>query len=116
MFDGEQKNSSDAWVHSDDPLGSLKRYDLSGTRLHGSLWVAPNPALVSRTLHLPHHLTNMVELLTSLFCLGDFPLPRSGGNLRVRLGNLWVYDGEGGSLTSPIDLTLSYRRSSRVLE
>jgi hypothetical protein len=116
MSPGEHENSKFEWLDSADPSGSLKRYDLNSSRLSCSLWVAPNPALRSRMPDLPHHCTNMAELLTLLFQLGDFPCPQAGGNLRVRLGSLWVFDGEGGSLTSPIDLTLNYKSSVNIFK
>jgi hypothetical protein len=111
MWRGEPMRSVFKWLVSDCPLESLKRYDLNLSNGNSSLWVAPNPALLSRMPDLRLHCMNMAGLLTSLFKQGDFPSPTTGGGLRVRLGNLWVFDGVGGSLTSPIDLILSYRRS-----
>lgn len=82
-----------------------------------TLWVGPNPGILSRTLQPADLCTNMEGLLISLFS-DPALLPRMiGGNLLVKLGNIWVYDGEETSKRLEIGLISSCKFSigGRVL-
>jgi hypothetical protein len=108
MFNGEPKRLSARWLSSVTPFALPKRLEMSSIKPNCTVWVAGNQELLSRTLDPARLFTNMAELLTSLFSDQDILRLSLGGPLRVRLGNLWVSDGEAGFHT-PIDLTLNFK-------
>lgn len=93
------------------PFGLPRQCVLKRTKPSFSLWVAPNPGLLSRTLDPQRLCTSMEELLTSLFSDPDFPPPTLGGNLLVKLGSLWASVGED-VVVSQIEIILNYSPSA----
>jgi len=92
----------------DSPCELPKFTEIPSGKLNCTLQVVPNRVILSRTQDRERLSTSMAGLLTSLLSDPDLAHRMIGGNLRVQLGDGWVFAGAGTLKRLKIDLILSY--------